>query len=53
MKIEFHVVTLDSVIAHFVKDYEHKPVTYEFYVDTAKGRVILELYIEEHNEVEE
>lgn len=49
LKIEYQVIELEQVIRYFVNGYkpqEGKITNYEHYLDTAKGKVVLRLFIE-------
>jgi len=48
LKIVTEIVALDTVVNYFVRGYSKKPPAierHEYYVDTAKGQVILRLYM--------
>ena len=44
LRIEHAVVDLDTVMRYFVEGYKTKPEHAEWFVDTAKGKVIFRLF---------
>lgn len=48
VKIHYEVVPLDDVMRYFVKGYGGGPGTienHEYFVDAAKGQVVIKLYV--------
>lgn len=42
---EWYEVGADKVVAHFVKDYERKPVAWEWFFDAGKRRFIFRVTV--------
>lgn len=53
MRIVYHHVDLGTVIEYFVNGFDRDVWDYEWFCDTAKGKVIFRLFVEENKTEEE